>query len=177
MQNAKQLTDYCLDHFYDEKHPFFSFKSDTDAPLIAPHYEIEDNVIPASNSVMAENLYVLSIYFGNSHYEKIVLEMLRNIIPNIDYPSAFSNWLAVFLNFSAQNKELAIAGKNARPFLKEIQSGYFPNVITAATEKPSNLPFLKDRFVENELSFYVCKDKACQLPTSDFEKVLTELNH
>jgi uncharacterized protein YyaL (SSP411 family) len=65
LQDAKQLTDYTLEHFYDEKNAFFRFTSDKDDALISIHFETEDNVIPASNSVMAKNLYQLSIYFDN----------------------------------------------------------------------------------------------------------------
>jgi uncharacterized protein YyaL (SSP411 family) len=77
LQNSKNLTDYCLDHFYDSDQSLFSFKSDQDDSLITPHYETEDNVIPASNSIMAKNLYVMSVYFGNSHYEIIAKKMIN----------------------------------------------------------------------------------------------------
>lgn len=173
--NAKQLTDYCFEHFYDEHKKFFAFTSDIDEALISKHYETEDNVIPSSNSVMAENLFVLSIYFGNTYYEEIVQEMLQNIIPNIDYPSAFSNWMNVFLNFSEQNKELAVMGKNAKQFCNDVNQKYFPNVILAGAENQSSLPFLKDRFVANKTLFYVCQNRTCQVPSEDFELVASEL--
>ena len=173
--NAKQLTDYCFEHFYDEQQKFFAFTSDLDEALISKHYETEDNVIPASNSVMAENLFVLTIYFGNTYYEDVVQEMLRNIIPNIDYPSAFSNWMNVFLNFSEQNKELAVLGVDAQKFCNEINKGYHPNIILAGAEKESVLPFLKDRFIEDKTLFYLCQNRVCQLPTEDFQSVVSEI--
>src|SRR5690606_31270712 len=89
--HSKHLTNYCLDHFYDEKKQLFRFTSDLDEALISNHFEIEDNVIPASNSVMASNLFKLSVYFENSHYEEISRQMVSQIIPSIDYPSAFSH--------------------------------------------------------------------------------------
>ena len=173
--NAKQLTDYCFEHFYDEQQQFFAFTSDLDEALISKHYETEDNVIPASNSVMAENLFVLSIYFGNTYYEEVVVEMLQNIIPNIDYPSAFSNWMNVFLNFSEQNKELAVLGVDAKKFCNEINKGYHPNIILAGSEKESVLPFLKDRFIEDKTLFYLCQNRVCQLPSEDFLSILSEV--
>lgn len=175
--NAKQLTDYCFEHFYDEQKKRFAFTSDTDEALISKHYETEDNVIPASNSVMAENLFLLSIYFGNPYYDEVVQEMLKNIIPNIDYPSAFSNWMNVFLNFSEQNKELAITGKNAKKYTNQINQRYNPNIVLAAAESQSSLPFLKDRFVEEKTLFYLCQNRVCQIPTEDFERIKSELNH
>ena len=46
--------------------------------------------------------------------------MVQNIVPTVDYPSAFSNWLNVLLHFSEQNKELAICGNNALEYLEKI---------------------------------------------------------
>jgi hypothetical protein len=176
LQNARQLTDYCFEHFYDEKKSFFAFTSNLDEALITQHFETEDNVIPASNSVMANNLFKLSIYFNNSHYERVVQKMLKNTIPNIDYPSAFSNWLNVFLNYSNQNKELAICGEKALEYCKKINNLYYPNIILAGSAKPSNLPFLENRFAENTTLFYVCQNKTCQLPNTNFEEVISLIN-
>ena len=170
---SKQLVDYCLDNFYDKSTQFFRFTSILDAKLITTHFEIEDNVNPASNSVMANNLVHLAIYFGNSNYEKIAQQMLYHVLPNIDYPSAFSNWLMVFLNFSNQNKELAICGKNAFKEIEKVNEMYLPNIITAGTAKKSELPFLKSRWIEDKNLFYLCHNKTCLMPEEllDFEKL------
>ncbi len=175
LQNAKQLTDYCLEHFYDDKTGFFAFTSNLDEALISQHFETEDNVIPASNSVMTTNLFKLNVYYHNSFYEKTSDRMLQNIIPNIDYPSAFSNWLQVFLNYSDQNKELAICGEKALAYSKVINKQYLPNLILAGSEKSSTLPFLENRFKEGETLFYVCQNKTCISPSADFEEVLQNL--
>ena len=176
LQKAKQLTDYTFDYFYDEKAAFFAFTSRLDEPLITTHFEMEDNVIPASNSIMANNLFRLSIYFNNSHYEKVTQQMLQIILPTIDYPSAFSNWLHVFLNFSTQNKELAICGNEAISFIKKINQSYNPNIVLAGTQKLSSLPFLQDRFSENEILFYLCQNRTCQMPIHDFQEIIKELS-
>jgi len=175
LHHAKQLTDYSLEHFYDEKSGFFTFTSNLDEALITSHFETEDNVIPASNSVMGKNLFQLGLYFENSYYEKVSQRMLQNIIPTIQYPSAYSNWMDLALNYSEQNKELAICGHSALEYCRNINALYFPNVILAGTKKVSNLPFLKNRFKENETLFYLCQNKTCLSPTTDFQKILSEL--
>jgi uncharacterized protein YyaL (SSP411 family) len=176
LNDAKQQTDYVLEHFYDEQQRFFRFTSDKDESLISIHFETEDNVIPASNSVMAKNLYQLSIYFDNSYYEKVSKQMLTLLISNIDYPSAYSNWLDLALNVSEQNKELAICGPNAKEANKIIQSSYTPNLIVAGAEKPSQLPFLKNRFMEEKNLFYICQNKTCKLPCETIEEVFSLLS-
>ena len=175
LQHAKQLTDYSLDHFYDETTSFFTFKSDLDDALITQHYETEDNVIPASNSMMAKNLWQLSIYYNHPFYEKVSTSMIHKIIPNIDYPSAFSNWLDAFLNLSNQNKEFAICGNEALLYGTECNKQYKPNVVLAGSTKPSSLPFLANRFVADKNLFYVCQNKTCNLPKTDFELAIKDL--
>ena len=176
LHSAKQLTDYSLEHFYDEKTGFFTFTSNLDEALITSHFETEDNVIPASNSVMAKNLFQLSIYFETSYYEKVSQRMLQNIIPTIEYPSAYSNWMDLALNYSEENKELAICGHSALEYCSKINALYFPNVVLAGTEKKSNLPFLKNRFNKNETLFYLCQNKTCSCPSNDFEEIISKLN-
>ncbi len=175
LQNSKNLTDYCLDHFYDSDQSLFSFKSDQDDSLITPHYETEDNVIPASNSIMAKNLYVMSVYFGNSHYEIIAKKMINKIIPTIDYPSAFSNWLDCFLNYDHAATELAICSKGAIDYAIEVNKIYSPQLLIAGTTQKSSLPFLENRFTEDESLFYLCKNRSCQLPSNNFDTLFTEL--
>jgi uncharacterized protein YyaL (SSP411 family) len=175
LQHAKQLGDYCFEHFFEARSGFFRFTSDTDDALIAPHFETEDNVIPASNSVFAHHLLTLSVYFDHSYYEETARKMLQHIAADIDYPSAFSNWLSLSLRFSEQ-KELAICGTKAKHYSAEINKQYRPHVVLSGSDEPSSLAFLKNRLPQNETLFYVCKNKSCGLPTADFENVNKDLN-
>jgi uncharacterized protein YyaL (SSP411 family) len=97
--------------------------------------------------------------------------MLQHILPTIDYPSAFSNWLNLLLHFSESQNELAICSKKAADYLKQINRWYNPNLIVAGTGKASELPFLANRFIENQTLFYWCQNKTCDLPETEFEKI------
>ena len=175
LHNAKQLTDYSLEHFYDEKIGFFAFTSNLDEALITSHFETEDNVTPASNSVMGKNLFQLSIYFENSYYEKVSQRMLQNIMPGVNYPSAYSNWMDLTLSHSEENKELAICADLALEYGSKINHLYLPNVVLGGTEKASKLPFLRDRFVADQTLFYLCQNKTCLIPSNDFQKIVSDL--
>ena len=128
LHDSKRLADYCLDHFYDSNRSFFSFTSNLDADLIARHFETEDNVIPASNSVMARNLYKLSIYFEQPHYEAISRKMMLQIVHAVDYPSAYSNWLQALLDFSERIRNL--------PFAEAMRRLSFQNQQAISSECP-----------------------------------------
>jgi uncharacterized protein YyaL (SSP411 family) len=174
LHDAKQLTDYSLEHFYDTAKKSFRYTSDLDAALVSQHYEMEDNVIPASNSMMTRNLHKLSIHFSNSFYEKTAQEMLDKILPNIDYPSAFSNWLILALEISTQ-KELTIIGSDALINLVQINTHYLPGILIAGSKKDSSLPVLVNRFQEDKTLLYWCENKACQAPTEDVAEVLKRI--
>ncbi len=174
---AKTLTHYCLDHFYDSKQRFFRFTSNQDPALIANHFELEDNVIPASNSVMANNLFRLSRFFDLPYFETLAEQMTAQIIASIDYPSAFSNWLAVSLNFSSYQQEVALCGENFKTFSKAINQRYYPNILLAGCNHKSDLPILKNRYSGAKDLLYVCQHKSCLAPMEDLETVFSALNN
>lgn len=171
---AKELTDYCFNNFYT-KSGFFSFSSHLENRLIADHFEIEDNVIPASNSVMARNLLKLSTYFADQNYKKIAQEMILSIVSNIDYPSAYSNWLQAYLELNTSNIELAITSKKAIEIVRELQQHYLPNVTFSGTNSSSELPFLEGRDYKQEDMFYLCRNSTCQAPSGDLTSIKEEL--
>lgn len=175
LHHAKRLTDYCLDYFYDEKIGFFRFTSREDSPLITSNFEIEDNVTPSSNALMANNLQLLHIFYNNAFYQKVAQKMIYQILPNIDYPIAFSQWLNTWLKFEQQGKEIAICGKEAQFYLQQLHQMYLPNITIGGSIRKSNLTFLQGRFQEDKMLFYLCKNKTCSLPTENFEILLTQL--
>src|SRR5690554_5305643 len=92
----------------------FYFTSNKDPLLVSRTVEYRDNVIPASNSIMAKNLFKLARYFDNKHYSKTATNMLNNVKPEIqDYGSNYSNWLDLMLNYTQPFYEVVVAGPNA----------------------------------------------------------------
>ncbi|UMB52724.1 thioredoxin domain-containing protein [Lutibacter sp. A64] len=173
---AKQLTDYSLDHFFDEKRKMFYFTSNKDADLITRKMEIEDNVMPASNSIMANNLFKLSFYFSNNYFFETSKQMLQNVENRIvSYGSGYSNWLQLMCNFSGDFYQIAVLGKASKNNILEINKNYIPNKIIAASTKKSTIPLMKNRFVETKNLIYVCVDGTCQLPIENVEEALNKL--
>ena len=176
LQTAKQLTDYSLDHFFDEKRAMFYFTSNEDTDLITRKMEIEDNVIPASNSIMATNLFKLSHYYSNSYFLKTSKQMLHNVEGRtLKYGSGYSNWLQLMCNFTGDFYEVAVSGKDFKNKLIELNKNYIPNKLIAASTKKSRIPLMEGRYNEQETLIYICVDGACQLPVSEVKKALNQL--
>lgn len=177
LQTAKQLTDYTFDHFFDETSGMFFFTSDEDESLIARKMEVTDNVIPASNSIMARNLAKLSHYYSNKHYLKTSTQMLNNIMPNISqYPGGYSNWLQLMSDFASHYYEIAVSGTDAVQKIKEINQVYIPNKLIAAATQISDIPLMEDRFNEDATYIYICVDGTCKLPEVEVDSALKQVN-
>src|SRR5690606_18356288 len=59
---SNKIADYAMGHFFDSEKNMFYFTSNEDPAIVSRNFEYRDNVIPASNSVMAKNLFLLSKY-------------------------------------------------------------------------------------------------------------------
>lgn len=174
LETSKELAEYSIQHFYDNKVELFYFTSDEDQPLITRNIDTTDNVIPSSNSVMAKNLFILSKYFENGDFLKMSKNMLSKISGQInDYPQGHSNWLDLKLNFTNTFYEIVVTGENAVEIINELNSSYLPNTIIDGTVKEDNSqPLTKNRFKTGEDLIYVCTDGTCQLPVHSVRECL-----
>jgi uncharacterized protein YyaL (SSP411 family) len=163
---AKLLTDYSISEFYDTKSGMFFYTPNSAEQLIARKQEIMDNVIPSSNSVMANNLYKLGHFFEEQNYLDISLSMLRNVHPHIkSYGSAYSNWAILLLNNVFGLYEIAITGINSEEKRREMEKYYIPNKILLGGTS-GTLPLLKHKF-DAETKIYVCRNKTCLIPVKE----------
>ena len=167
LTTSRDLTNYVLDRFFDDSSNMFFFTSNEDTALLSRSIEYRDNVVPASNSIMAKNLFKLSYYFDNQHFGNIALTMLNNMKPEMQqYPSGFSNWYDLMLHYTNPYYQVVIVGKNAKQKLIKLNELYIPNKLIAGSILENNLPLLKNRFHSKKTLIYVCVNKACKLPVN-----------
>ena len=174
LNHSLKLCHYVLDNFSDPSTGLFFFTSNKGEALIRKTLEVADNVIPSSNSIMAHNLLKLSNYFPEEGFglrlNKIMNTMRKSIIDN---PQNHANWLHLSLLIHQNYYEVVVIGENFKPICRSLMNSYLPNVIFAASNsKTSNLPLLKNRYIENKTLIYVCKKGACQLPVEKTEEAL-----
>jgi uncharacterized protein len=149
LTEARQLAQYSIEHFYDEKSGMFWFTSNIDPPLIARKTEVNDNVIPASNSSMAKALFKLGHIDFNEDYLNKAAQMLRNVQPHMaSYGSGYSNWAQMLLFEIYPFYEIVITGPQAPKLGTEINRTYLPNKILMGAVKSSNLPMFESRFLK-----------------------------
>ncbi len=176
---SKKLTSYTLQHFYSEDTHLFYYTSNIDTPLATRIIETYDNVIPASNSMMANNMERLSRSISDVSYSEIAKKMLHTIQPNIiQSPSSFSNWMQLMLTYTQPFYEIIIVGKNALELMKELNTYYIPNTLKLTSTTHSDLAPFKERFVSGKTLIYVCVNNACRLPILSIKEVINLIyNH
>ncbi len=171
--HAKSLTDYAVENFFDAKKHMFYFTSKQDSQLLTRTIEYRDNVIPASNSMMAKNLFILSHHFDERNFDTIAQQMLHNVLPEIEtYPGGYSNWLDLLSNYQDKFYEVVIVGGNAVNKAREINRYYLPNKLIAGSTVAQSTPLLDQRFVEGQTLYYICVNNACKMPVSTTEEAL-----
>ncbi len=178
LRQSITLVNHVIDHFYDDDEGLFFYTSSTSEKLIARKKEIFDNVIPASNSSLARNLYNLGKLLNNNdwieHGRKTASRFKKAFLAD---PSYLSNWGCLITSLMSPTAEVVISGKDALKIRKEINAVYYPNKVICGSVVASSLPLLTDRKpIEDKTLIYLCFDKTCQLPTTSVSELFDQLN-
>ncbi len=173
---ARDLNEYAIKHFHDPESGMFFYTSDEDEELVVRKMELSDNVIPASNSVMAHNLYLLGELFVRQDYIEMSETMLGNMTQEfLKNPAFYANWGGLMLKRLHPFHEVAIVGPKANGKRKEIDEYYLPNAIMLGGKDEGSLPLLKGKLQADKTMIYDCVEKTCKMPTVDAGKVIDQL--
>tara|TARA_B100000768_G_scaffold182011_1_gene208395 strand:+ start:4773 stop:6875 length:2103 start_codon:yes stop_codon:yes gene_type:complete len=171
LTKVEQLVTYATENFYDKNSGMFYFTSKLDPKLVARKMEINDNVIPSSNSVMANVLYDLGTILDQGEYKKKAIIMANNIKPDMEkYSSGYANYARLMLKEIAPYYEVAIVGKDAHNKAIELNKKYVPNKLFIGSLQSSRITLLKEKYVQGSTIIYVCENNTCQMPTIEIMK-------
>lgn len=177
LHEARQIAEVALQFFYDEKSGLFFYTSSQQEILVSRKMEIADNVIPSSNSAMAKGLFFLGNYFPDSNYsdlaQRMISQVQEEIINNNGY---YSNWASLSLLYTSAPFEVAIVGENFKEVSKVFQQKYLPNALIMACPENSSLSLLQNKGIPRQTTIYVCQNKTCKLPVTDFKKAFELMN-
>jgi uncharacterized protein YyaL (SSP411 family) len=173
---SKKLTDYAIDHFRNDDSGMFFYTSDLSENLIARKMEITDNVIPASNSIMANVLYKLGLYYYDKTYTSMTQTMLNHVQEDLSQGGPYyANWARLLGMMAYEPFEVAIMGTQASSLSLAMQKSYLPTAIYMGGTL-ENLPSLENKMIQGEGTIYVCKHRVCKLPVTDVEAALAQMD-
>lgn len=168
---AKELAEYVIENFYEDGASAFFFTSKKGEKLIARKFEIMDDVIPSSNSVLIRQLSKLGLIFDEIEFIDLSNQILANVFPQIkSYGSTFSNWAIQLLERVLGVYEIALTGPEYVNMRKELDLHYLPNKILMGGST-GTLPLLNNR-IGDKSAAYVCQNKTCSLPVNTINDLL-----
>jgi uncharacterized protein YyaL (SSP411 family) len=178
LHQASCLVEFALEEFSADDTNLLLFSARSGEELAAPYFEFHDNVIPASNSIMARNLFYLANYYEKPEGGQRSSEMLRDMRRLLNkYSSSYTNWGMLLLHHVFPYHTLVITGPGAQSQLKHALHKYLPNVLIASSGKANAvLPVYENRFKPGQTLYYVCTMGACKLPVATFDEALNQLS-
>lgn len=168
VEKAKNIADKAIELFYDDKQGFFFFTSKTEEVIVHRKTEIDDNVVPASNSMMLHALKALHLYTGKPFYRKITDRMLEQVAEKFQAnPIYHSNWgLAMLMEVFAA-PEIVICGENSISNFLELNTEYYPSAFWANSLSENELSIFNHRYNPQNTTIYVCRNNTCKLPVTE----------
>ncbi|MFD1468288.1 thioredoxin domain-containing protein [Hymenobacter caeli] len=166
LREAEALTQYALDQFFDPAETQFFYTDSSAEPLIARKKELFDNVIPASNSVMAHNLRRLGRHLGRADYVDLAAAMLAQVQALVvKEPQHLTNWAALYAAQLHPGPEIAIVGHEADAFRAGLNRQFLFDTVVAGGTKMGALPLLQHRPARpGHTDIYVCRNYTCLAP-------------
>ena len=169
LEYAKDLCESVINKFYSEKQKLFYY-TQSDSKLIARKIDIDDDVVPSSNSVMAHNLNILGVYFRNEDWLEKSQMMLTKVEGFINkYPSSYVNWMGFYDKILRGSKEITVL--LAKPLVHSELSRLIQknHIISYHQELPMSAEQKKN-------GIYLCQNKSCLPKISSISELLEALD-
>ncbi len=178
IDSAKSVMEYVITHFSEQETGFFYYTKSGQKDVIVRKKEVYDGAVPSGNSVMAKNLWQLSILFDKPEWRQRSTDMtasLGNAI--VRYPTSFGNWAGVLLEFVTGINEIAIIGEEADQLRSQVLQEYIPQrVIMSTSSAAKDYPLLAGKPVSDKTSIYLCRSYTCQHPVFSVNELMLLIN-
>ncbi len=174
LTDARLVADELLRLFADPGAPgFFTTGSDAEALVVRPK-DLEDNAVPAGNSLAVTGLLRLAALTGDTRYEAAALASLTPLAPVAgEHGVGFAYLLDGVERAVYAPIEIAIVGgagdERTRALRREVTRRIIPASVsvTAAAGGPGPTPLLEGRSeVDGAPAAYVCERFACRRPVT-----------
>lgn len=146
---------------------FYNYYSNKSEKLIADKYEINDSVMPSSNSILCECLFKIGFINQVPAYTLKAKEMLENIMESaLSNPLYFSNWLKIYGDYIEYPKALIKYNANFI-HIDQLKGTDFPIDKTMIYY----IPILH----QDKYNFYLCIGDTCYSPTNSIKELQIQM--
>ena len=188
LKEAKNISDYQIENFWDEKKKGFYFYDKNAEDLIVRPKEVYDGAIPSGNSVSSSNFLRLGKILNDDTYCKIGVETIKAFSSRINQSGRGYTMMLQAIDYDfGPSYEVVISGKYNDPktqaILKEVYGSKNLNKVIILIDPDhkeeiiQTIPFSKFYFENQEKTpiAYICKNYTCDLPTNDLNEIRSQL--
>ena len=189
LSQALDLMNIMVEDFWDDKNGGFFLGSDQSEKLIVRSKTAYDGAIPSGNSVAVMNMVKLTRITGNTNWAGLAEKTIRAFSEDVNrVPTGYTLMLTAFMFDTQNSKEIVIVGdsrdRNTKRFLHTIRAGYAPHKVLLFKDTAGNDNKLEQlaswtstqNSINGKPTAYVCKNFACNQPTSDLQTALSFIN-
>jgi len=175
---AKSITEFVIENFSEADTGFFFYTPVTQTDIIVRKKEVYDGAVPSGNSIMASNLWHLSILFEKQDWKQRSLDMCAALGMAITrYPTSFGNWACLLNEIVVGTNEIAIVGYGYPELLGQVLAEYIPNRVLMASDGPvSEYPLLAEKPPSNPPQIYFCRNYTCLEPVFSLQELISLIN-
>jgi len=179
------LTDRMLDHFADDERGGFFLTADDGETLLVRTREAYDGAMPSGNSVAAANLARLARITGEPRYATAADGVFRSFSTSAERGPEHFAYLLMAADFAAgPTHEVVVAGVEGDPsteaMLGALRRPFLPHKVVLFREGSADAPPIAriapftgaQRPVDGQATAYVCREQACEAPTTDVSHML-----
>ena len=178
LTRAGAITQFVINNFSEEETGFFFYTRSGQPDVIIRKKEMYDGAIPSGNSVMAYNLYQLSILFDQQEWKQRSLDMVSSLGKAIiRYPGSFGNWACLVQEIIAGTNEIVLLGNDYEKLHLELLQQYIPHrvLMTSSTLQPG-FPLFADKPVTDPPSIWLCRNFMCLPPVASVKALMPLIN-
>ena len=177
VEHAHSLTGYVIENFTSSEEDFFYYSGKKQSDVIVRKKEIYDGAVPSGNSVMAGNLFYLSIIFDNKEWKEKAAGFVNNLSDLIiKYPTSFGNWASIFIDIVAGVNEIAICGAGFENVRDELVTYFVPNkVLQCSDNENEKYPLLLQKSISTQPLIYLCRNYTCKVPVDSVPSIIKEI--
>jgi len=181
LQQALSLTETMLEHYWDEEAGGLFSTSDDGEPLLVRQKDIYDGALPSANSVALLNLLRLARMTARPELERRAVELSRAFATSISTSPVAHTQMMVAVDLAVgPSLEVVIAGRpgadDVQRMLRALRSEFAPNKVVlfrpdGVAPKITQLAAFTEYQtpVDGQATAYVCRNYACEFPTTDAE--------
>lgn len=171
---ALELTSYVRKTFGDAPGGLFYLRPPAGSELPVATVDLYDNALPSGNSQLLDNMQRLGQLVGDTELLEAARTKLTSVVESVQkYPSSFAGWARLALHLSVPARELVITGPGSKAAAAQLLKINRPDVrIVVAETETVDFPSLKNRYLSDQLQFFLCENQSCRLPVHRIEDLV-----